>query len=246
MPLAPFDEKAALAAAQEEEPGLDVHHRWSRVPRWVAVGHPRGVGLAVLHHRATSTTRAGRGAGGTGREADEGAQLHHGLVVVSGMGRVEERLGEHPGACPRPVVWRFKEVEPCEDAGDVSIHHRVGQIEGNGEDGRGGVWSNPGDGPGRRRIARESTAGPISHHRGPAAESPGSCVVSEPGPMGQHRLLGGDRERRGSGESSQECGISRPDRFHPRLLEHDLRNPNCPGIAGVAPGEIPPARPIPS
>ena len=66
----------------------------------------------------------------------------------------------------------------------------------------------------------------------------GAGVVTQAGPMGQHRLDRRPRQRAHIGERSEEAGVIRDHCRHLRLLQHDLRKPDPVRIAGVLPGQV--------
>jgi hypothetical protein len=223
------------ALAEGEEVGGDA-----------ALGLVAGGG-GVLAAGAAEAEDGALEAEGLAGEADGGAELHHGLVVVAGRigaffafgGRRDEGLG---GAGEAAAGFRgavFGEAEDAkEDALDVAVEHGDGFAEGDGGDGGCGVLADAGEGAeavgGARELAVELA---LNELRG-AVEEMGAAVVAEAGPEGEHVVFFGLGEGFEGGKAAQELGVALDDGGDARLLEHDLGEPGGVGVADAAPGEL--------
>src|SRR5690606_13373445 len=147
------------------------------------------------------------GAAGGAGGADEGAQLHQGLVVGRGVGRVEEGLGEGPlapgagGAVDRVVLGD----EAGEDAGDVAVDQGGGEAEGDGGDGAGGVAADAGQGEQGLVVGRDDAAVAGDDLAGAGLQVTAAAVVAEAGPQGEDVGLGGGGQGGDVGEGGQEA-----------------------------------------
>jgi hypothetical protein len=65
-----------------------------------------------------------------------------------------------------------------------------------------------------------------------------AAIVSEPAPDGQHVIFRRGGQSLHRGETAEEAIVVVEDRSYPRLLQHDLRDPDGIRIAGSAPGQI--------
>ena len=68
---------------------------------------------------------------------------------------------------------------------------------------------------------------------------PGAAVITQPLPELQNLLDGGGGQRFHRRAGLQKTGVVALDRFHPGLLEHDLRKPDAVRVGCTPPGKIP-------
>jgi len=197
-------------------------------------------GVAEVHDGALEAERLAR-------EADGGAELHHGLVVVAGRvgaflalgGLGNEGLGGAGEARAGGGGTVFGEAEDTEeDALDVAVEDGDGFAEGDGGDGGCGVLADAGEGAEVVGGARELAVELALDELGGAVEEMRAAVVAEAGPEGEDVFLFGFGEGFEGGEAAEELGVALDDGGDARLLEHDLGEPGGVGIADAAPGEI--------
>src|SRR6201996_3303243 len=205
------------------------------------------LGGGVLAAGAAEVHDGALEAEGLAGEADGGAELHHGLIVVAGRvgalfalgGRRDEDLcdeGEARAGFGGAVFGLAEDAE--EDALDVAVDDSDGFAEGDGGDGGCGVLADAGEGAetegGARELAGELA---LNELRG-AMEEMRAAVVAEAGPEGEDVFLFGFGEGFEGWEAAQELGVAVDDGGDARLLQHDLGEPGGVGVADAAPGEI--------
>jgi hypothetical protein len=187
-------------------------------------GRVLAAGAAEVHDGALE-------AEGLAREADGGAELHHGLVVVAGrvgallafggLGDEGLRGAGEAGAGLGGAVFGL-----AEDAEEDAL------------DGGCGVLADAGEGAeavgGAREFALELA---LNELRG-AVEEMRSAVVAEAGPEGEHIFFFGFGEGLEGWEAAEELGVALDDGGDASLLEHDFGEPGGVGAADAAPGEV--------
>ncbi len=197
-------------------------------------------GAAEIHDGALE-------AEGLAREAEGGAELHHGLVVVAGRvgaffafgGRRDEGLGGAGEAGAGLGGAVFGEAEDAEeDALDVAVEDGDGFAEGDGGDGGCGVLADAGERAEVVGSARELAMELALNELRGAVEEMRAAVVAEAGPEREHVFLFGFGESFEGWEAAEELGVALDDSGDARLLEHDLREPGGVGVADAAPGEV--------
>ena len=191
-------------------------------------------GEAVVLHRA------GR-AVGPARRAHERAQLHQGLVVVARLVAVEQGLGQGVdlfaggGLLERPVDVGQAGEQPLH----VGVHQRPGLVEGDGEDGRGGVRADAGQPEQLVAVGRDLAAVAFDQLPGGTLNVARPAVVAKPLPGLEHGLLG----RGGHCGRVRELVEPAPEilghPLHLGLLAHDLGDPHLVGLVALPPGQRP-------
>lgn len=195
--------------------------------------------------RAAEAHKGARRAPRRAREARRGSQLHHGLVVIPRVRRVEKVRGERPdGSLPGgPVGLDGEAGETAQDADDIAVdggHRlregyrrdgggRVGADSGKPGELRGSFWESPRFGDGLGRPLEVSGAG----------------VVAEAAPEGLNGVAGCRGQGDDIGEAIDKRSVAGKDGRHRRLLEHELGDEDPVGIDGSSPREISPVSPEP-
>lgn len=123
-----------------------------------------------------------------------------------------------------------------DDAEDIAVDADVGEAEGDARDGAGGVVADAGEGADFVVSGGEAAEG--EHLLGGALEVAGAGVIAEAGPGGEEVGFGGGGEGGEVGEAGKEAFVIGNDSSDAGLLEHDFREPDAVGVAGVAPREV--------
>ncbi len=178
------------------------------------------------------------------RRTQGGPQLHDSLVVVPVVAAADafEQLlraaGESgPGGRARHLAVVVEQAR--EDANDVPVDHRVRPAEGDAGDRRGGVAADAGQ---RLELfvgAREDAAVFGDDAAGGLLHLARAAVVSQAAPTFQQLGFGGLGQCLDRRKTFQETLVVGNHRADPRLLQHDLGNPDTVGIGGFAPRQDP-------
>ena len=173
--------------------------------------------------------------------ADQGAQLHHGLVVAAGLAFGQDAAGQLRDACGGRAG--FDRAVHIEDAGDDPFHVGVdaghGQVEGDAGDGGRGVGADTGQGADGFGIGREDAAVFLHDQTGGGQQVAGTGIVAQALPGVQHLLLGGGGQGVQVGEALHPAQKVADAALHLGLLEHDLRDPDLVGRVMASPGQGP-------
>ena len=125
--------------------------------------------------------------------ADQGPQLHHGLVVAARLAFGQEAAGQLRDACGGRAG--FDRAVHIEDAGDDPFHVGVdaghGQVEGDAGDGGRGVGPDAGQGADGFGIGGEDAAVFPHDQTGGGQQVAGAGIVAQALPGVQHLFLGG-------------------------------------------------------
>ena len=189
---------------------------------------------------AVGLHRAGR-AVGPPRGAHERAQLHQSLVVVAGQVAVEQGLGQGVNALAgggfleRPVDVGQAGEQPLH----VGVHQRPGLVEGDGEDGRGGVRADAGQGEQLVAVGRDLAVVALDQQPGGTLDVARPAVVAEALPGLEQGLLGGNGHRGRVREAVQPAPEILGHPLHLGLLAHDLGDPHLVGLVAASPGQGP-------
>jgi len=189
--------------------------------------------------RACGASRVDRATGAIGSRArtDGGAQIHDRLGIV-GHARVRRVfIGESPkflfdGALGH---WSLDGVIACQHALDVAIENGVTLSIGERQNGAGSRWTDAGEMGHVLEAARKARVvfARDDACRGMQVARP--RVVAEAGPEMQNTVEPRLRERldvRKAFKKALEVGDNRRDLG---LLQHDLRDPDCIGVARSLP-----------
>ena len=222
---------------KEEEKDLPLLH-----PPGLSGGLDRQpVGQFPPAGQAQRPGRTDRAAGGAVGQTDGGPQLHQGLVELAGGLHREDILelsgdfflhggGGDVGKIPG-------------DAGGypqhVAVHRRIGQAEGDGGDGPGGVCPHAGQVQQGLVVGGQLAAVPLHEDVGRLLQAAGPAVIAQTLPQLQQPLLrqGGQLGYRGAG--LQKSLVIAQHRLHPGLLQHDLGQPDVVGGRLPPPGQVP-------
>ncbi len=187
---------------------------------------------AAAADRAVATRR-GAGCAQAGPQVEEGlvegpapAGRHHGVDQPLGLGRRHRPAGGGPGQYP---------------AG-VGVDHADIGFEGEGDDGPGGVGTDPGQGQQVGQGRRHPTAVLLHHRPGGQVETAGATVVPEPLPGAEDLPQGGGGARGRIGKAVEEPVVGR---YHPGqlgLLGHHLADQHRPRVTGAPPRQFRPPR----
>ncbi len=168
------------------------------------------------------------------READCGAEFHHGLIEISGARLGKQCLGVLPGAGAGEIGG----VNAAKNALDVAVDDSDRLGESDAGNGRGGVTADPGkfeEGCGGLRELGVAVGGEFA---GTTVQHAGAAVIAEAAPGGEDVIFGGCGEVFDAGESTEEDSVVLEDGGDAGLLKHDFREPDGVGIAGSAPGKV--------
>ena len=207
---------------------------------WELLGEPFGKPTATGAERTEPASRAAR-------RADRGAEIHHGLGVVAGVGLGREAFGQRLDLRLGGGERRLHRKEARDHALDIAVDRRGARPEGNGSDGRRGIAADAGKLAQLRFGLGEVAAVLVRHDAGAGMEVAGAGVVAEPGPDGEHLAELGAGERLHVGPAAQEIGIAGRDRLDRGLLQHDLAEPDfvrvCRAPGGARQGSARASRP---
>lgn len=188
--------------------------------------------LAIIPYR---TSLASGLAAGT----DGGPHVHHGLVV---LGHPQPR-GEAGRYLPQLVFHLFL-VRPARQgkpAGEhplhVAIENGVGLPEGEGEHGASGGATNARQGHHLVKLLREDPLMLIADLPGRLVQIAGPGVVAKTGPVVQHFVYGGIRQRYHIGKARHETLVIRDHSGDLGLLQHDFGDPDPIGSLLLLPGQ---------
>jgi len=189
--------------------------------------------------RARGASRVDRTTGAIGPRAgtDGGAQIHDCLGVVGNACVRRVFFGESPkflfdGAFGH---WTLDGVIACQHALDVAIENGVTLSVCKRQDGAGGGWTDSGEMGNVLEAARKARVVLARHDACRGMQVTRACVVAEAGPEMQHTVEPRLRERfdiRKAFKKALEVGDNRCDL---RLLQHDLRDPDCIGVSRSLP-----------
>jgi hypothetical protein len=180
--------------------------------------------LAPSLHR---TARAERICG----EAHRRPEFHHGLIPVAGALRTEKHL------CSAPRLG-IGSKQALKDTLDVSIDYRGGQSESDAADRRAGVAADARQCEEPIESGWHATRVRVDYHAGGGMHRAGPPVVSQSAPDREYlrKFCRGEGPNRG--KSFHETTVVVENSRDPRLLQHDLGNPDEIGIRGPAPRQI--------
>jgi hypothetical protein len=241
----------ALGRATSEE-DLTVALRPQRDPREQRELVDR---LSLRHHRELVLATEGAGpaqrrrqragqAGRRPRRADGGAELHQALVEIAGRAIGGQRGHHLAGALPQELLAarRLHVVLDREDAGehpgDIAVDEGGALAVGDRGDGARGVGADAGHLAERRGRPRQRAAVAVDDVAGAAVQVAGAAVVAEPGPVGEdvvERRVGQALHRREAAHPALPVG---DDGGHPRLLQHDLGDPDRVRVAAPSPRQV--------
>lgn len=171
------------------------------------------------------------------RQADDLAELHECLIPVSRAFSIEKLRRQRRMRLTAPVRPR-QAAQPREHADDVAVKRRDGAVEGNREHRRRGVGSDAGKTERSGEVLGERAPAGFEDARRPMKRA-GAAVVAESGPERKDLLLLRGGQRLQVGKPAQETLVGGKNDRHPRLLQHDLGDPDAIGIARLPPGQRP-------
>jgi hypothetical protein len=187
--------------------------------------------------RLANAAHGAFGADGTARLADDGPQFHPSLVEGAGGMAFEQLVGELAEEAPRArqgdVGGHGKEAG--KHPGDVAVENGKGLPEREGSDGCGRVGAEARECGQQGRILGKVPVVLPYEDGGGFVDLAGPGVVPEAFPKFQHVLKGSFGKDAWVREASKEAQKIGDDGIHPRLLEHDFRNPGCVGATGRRP-----------
>ena len=173
-------------------------------------------------------------------DAHDRAKLHHGLVKRPGtVGRDDRsRLRPHVplnlGIVDRPLV----SGQARDDAQDVAVHGRFRDAESDGRDRARRVVADTRQAAQRRVVGRHLPAVGLAHDLRGAVQVAHPAVIAQSLPQLEIDLLRHLGQRAHIRAGRQKPLIIRDDRLHPRLLEHDLGQPDAVRVAGAPPRQV--------
>ena len=177
-----------------------------------------------------------------GRGADRRAELHEALVQIArrevlrqGRHELASRLPDRAHADRRLDVVLDRE-RAREHARHVAIDERCALAERDRGDRASRVGSDPGHAAQLARARRKARPDRL----GPGVQIARARVVAEAGPRGEHVVERRRRERLDRRESPHPALPVRDHGRDPRLLQHDLADPDRVGIGRAPPRQIAP------
>ena len=215
--------------------------------------HPLGQGrdgfdFVFLAGEATAFQRA-VAAKRVARRADQRAQFHHRLVEGGGVSlpwllqgqRVFHQVGgNRPQAIGDWLGLRrlFDTEQSRQHSGDVAVHDRLGLVERDAADRAAGVTPHSRQRQHASQVAGEAPAKLVADLLGRLLQVARPRVVAEAFPKFDHRVVVGSGERFDVRELLHPPLPIRDHRLDLRLLQHDLRHPDCVRIARPPPRQI--------
>ncbi len=202
---------------------------------------------AQLHHRTLQAQRSPR-------QTNRRPQLHHRLVVIprrvlarrppAGRRHQPLRRIHQPRPRLRPLLLRLSQ-HPQQHPLHIPIQHRHALPKRNARNRRPRILPHPRQRPQLRRRPRQLPAKLPIHKLRPAMQHPRPPVVSQPTPQRQHIFFLRHRQVMNRRKPPQKLLVPVHHRRHPRLLQHDLRQPRRIRIPHPAPRQLPRILPIP-
>ena len=167
--------------------------------------------------------------------------LHQGLVEIS---RLLLRHNRRQRFCKPPLGGRFQNVAVIlrrsgQNPQHISVHRRNRLPEGDGRDGPRRVWADPRQRQNVRIMLRHLPLPALHDLPGGLLHIPDPVIVSQPFPQLQQTVLWTIRQAGDIRQFSEKPLVIGFDRFHPGLLQHDLRHPDMVGIFPLPPGQNP-------
>lgn len=172
------------------------------------------------------------------RGADEGAELHEGLIVVAGPAGGDGKSAEAVDLFSVAGAGGIEAEHAPEEAAGVGVDGGVAKTEGDGGDGSRGVAAEAGE---REEVVEgvgEAAGAVVDDGAGGGVEVAGAGVVAQAGPEAEDIVerRGGEGFRRR--ETLEEALVEGDHAVHLGLLEHDLADEDVVGLSGAAPGEV--------
>ncbi len=174
------------------------------------------------------------------RQTHFGAEFHQRLVELPGVTLRYQLLGDGPDSLlDRDILGAaFDAEDPAQDSRHIAVHQRLAPTEGDAGDGPGGVAA---DARQRQQILSglgQMTAESCDNFlRGPV-QIPGARVVAETLPQFDHRIETSARQLLDGREPLEKPLVVGHHRRDPRLLQHDLGDPDGIWIFGSSPRQI--------
>ncbi len=225
-------EPEQLARDQRQRRGrLALRDDWQGGLTTLARGH------AACRERADQAAR-GR------RRAQRRAELHEALVEIAGRGGGGQ--GGHQLAGPRPqrlhAGGRLDVIGDAEHArehaGDVAVDQRRALAVRDRGDRARRVRADAGDRTQLARMARQLAAESVADDLRAGVQVARARVVPEPGPRREHVVERRGRERGHRRKPRHPAFPVRDHGGHPRLLQHDLADPDRVRVARAPPRQI--------
>ena len=179
--------------------------------------------------------------------ADQGAELHQGLIV--GPGRAAGARKNRARDRPDPLLSRpaldvdIGREHALQHPRDVGIDQLGPALVGERTDCARRVGADAGQRTQRghvRRQGRGLVAPAVRHMPGERVEVPRPRVVAEPRPRFGHASRSGACDVVQGGEGGEELSVLRHDARDLRLLKHQLGDEDAIRIARLPPGEVAP------
>ena len=199
---------------------------------------PAGARSLAMHgDRADQATRRGR-------RAQRRAELHEALVEIARRGGLGQRLHQRAGALPQRLHPRGRldvvldREHPREHPRDVAVDQRRALIERDRRDRARRVRADPGYPAELGRTPRQLAAPRLPNGARAGPQVPRPRVVAEPAPGSEHVVERCGGEHRNRRKLRHPALPVRDHRRHPRLLQHDLADPDRVGIPRSTPRQI--------
>ncbi len=174
------------------------------------------------------------------RQANRGAQFHHGLVEIPGPFRIHQLLGgpaQFTAAChPR---YRFMPEVAGQHPLHITVYSRHRLAKRDAGHSRRGVYPNARQ-PAQRCGGSRNLSPALGHYRTRRlVQRTRPAVVAKPAPQRQNFGLVGLGQRGHRREPRHESRIVFDYHRDARLLQHRLRHPDRIRIARLPPGQVP-------
>jgi hypothetical protein len=179
------------------------------------------------------------------RQAHRRPQFHHPLVKVACALRVHQRSRKRADSGCKSCLCSGPPCYPRQHAFHVAIHHRHRLTERDARHRRRRVSAYSRQCPQSFRRAGHRARPLLHHHLRRTMQHARPPVIAQSAPERQHLRLARCRQRLRRGKCRKEKPVVLQHRGHPRLLQHDLRNPDAIRIARSTPRQVALVRSIP-
>lgn len=187
-------------------------------------------GLAITPHRATITERSAR-------NADRRSQLHH--CLVKQRRPLLRFFQQIVGNLLKPSIVFHTIKKAADNALHITVKHRMHLIAGDTCNGRRRIRADADIRSQSLIVDRHGFQAFGVHLPGGSMQVTGALIVSQSLPVLQNLFKIGQGKRLEVGEPSNKAIIRWQHGCDPRLLQHDLRDPDAIGITAATEGQIP-------
>jgi len=207
----------------------------------------RQLGLGIPLESKTLTVQRAKLAGWVNGRTYRTAKVHQSLVVITSTLPRQHLVGEVPQFLIRLISRQIMQVKQADrHTPDVCVQRGLRLAEGDRGDRAGGIRPDSRQAFESGNIRRDLTSMIFNDDSGSLVKVAGTAVVAKTLPSLQHFAFLSLCQAGKVGKTLQKALKIRNNRFHLRLLEHDLRDPNLVGCGIRTPGQRPGVFVIPS